>query len=131
MGVSPAVIVDCFAQWSVQLDPQYLATSPSYGTAIPKTLPLLTPNYGHDQLGPFIELLNFLYDLNKINDPDLYEGIEAGSQKLLFWFKIVYTSQMAMDAKFLPYETRCCFEYSPTMTGELKTVGPAEYNAYK
>jgi hypothetical protein len=130
-GRSPAVIVDCFAQWSVQPNVASLPAPPNYGTAIPKTIPLLIPNHGHDELGPFIELLTFLYDLNKINDPNLYEAIETGRQRLFFWFKIIYTSQLAIGAKLPPYETRCCFEYSPTMTSELRTTGPAEYNEYK
>ena len=129
-GRSPAVILDCFAQHSIETHPLHLLHTPHYGIAIRNPIPLLTPNFGHDQLGPFIDLYRYPFSEFMTENPDILKKITAGRSHLVFWFKILYTTQTAIDAKIPPYETRCCFEYSPDMTVETKTVGSADYNKY-
>jgi hypothetical protein len=129
-GRSPAIVLARFAQFSIQSDLRMLSVPPFYGSPLPIDVPLLTPNAGHDQLGPFFDLYDYPFDETMHLDPELLAAIQKEKQHLVFWFKIVYTTQLAIDGKLAPHETRYCCEYSPSMTAEVKAVGPAEYNKF-
>jgi len=127
-GHSPAVIVSSFAQCAVINDPNSLSVPPNYGTELPKNVPLLMPNFGHDMSGSLIYLKEYAFD-ETVSREQLRE-IQNKTAHLVFWFKIIYTTHLAIETKIPPYETCYCCEFSPETTDFLKIVGPKEYNKY-
>jgi|HubBroStandDraft_6_1064221.scaffolds.fasta_scaffold218378_1 hypothetical protein len=129
-GRSPAIVLSCFAQWGFTANPDALVVPPKYGPQLANNVPLLMANVGHDLLGPFIDLYDYDFAAAVAQNPQILTDMSNGISHLVFWFKIVYTTQLAIEAKLPPYETRYCCEYSPALTTDLKIVGPAEYQKY-
>lgn len=129
-GRSPAVILRCFAQYAFTNDPESLPVPPKYGIELPNQVPLLVPNVGHDLSGPFINLYDYAFDDVMSADRERARAIQNGTNHLVFWFKITYTTPLALEAKISPYETRYCCEYTPNVGEYLKIVGPEEYRGY-
>jgi len=80
--------------------------------------------------GPFIDLFEYAFDEVMSGDPERARAIQKGVSHLVFWFKIIYTTQFALEAEIPPYETRYCCEYTPNVGEYLKIIGPEEYNGY-
>ena len=129
-GRSPAIILCSFAQYGFTGDPNSLPVPPQYGIELPKDVPLLVPNIGHDLSGHFIALYDYAFGEVMSNDRERARAIQNGGSHLVFWFKIVYTTHLAIEARLPPYETHYCCEYTPNAGEYLKIVGPAEYNRY-